>query len=89
MSDRLEKLRAKKVELERAIRQERSKEKAQKRKEDTRRKVLVGAELMHMAQSDDRAAVLLDEAIRRIRAKGERDGATKAEVSASALFEAD
>ncbi len=51
-NDRIEKLLDKKKEIEREISRIRARENAEKRKEDTRRKIIAGALFLRLAESD-------------------------------------
>jgi large subunit ribosomal protein L7/L12 len=51
-NDRMEKLLDKKKEIEREISRIRARENAEKRKEDTRRKIIAGALFLRLAESD-------------------------------------
>lgn len=57
---KIERLERKRAEIEAALRAERSKQSAEKRRAETRQKIILGGRLQALAKTDQRAAVILD-----------------------------
>lgn len=59
MSKKIEKLEAKFAEIQQELKRERSKAASEKRKRETRQKIIIGGRLLVLAKTDDRAAEIL------------------------------
>jgi len=59
MSRKIEKLEAKFAEIQQELKRERSKAASEKRKRETRQKIILGGRLLALAKTDQRAAEIL------------------------------